>query len=252
MNYSCGYWKNAGNLAEAQRDKMELVGRKLKLEKGMRVLDIGCGWGGLCKYLAETYQVSVVGVTVAEEGAKIARERCSDLPVEIRVQDYRSVTNEKFDRVVSIGMFEHVGKRNYRTFMEVVDRCLVNDGIFLLHTIGRGHDNASRADPFITKYIFPNGMIPFDSEIPMAIRDIFSIEDWHNIGVHYDKTLMAWYENFVSNWDIIKDLFEEPEKFRRMWVYYLLGAAGLFRARKLHCWQIVLTKGLPGGYDSVR
>ena len=251
MNYSCGYWKNAKNLDEAQQHKMELIGKKLKLEKGMRVLDIGCGWGGLCKYLAETYGVSVVGVTVGGEGAKIARERCAGLPIDIRVQDYRSV-NEKFDRIVSVGMFEHVGKRNYRTFIELADKCLVDDGIFLLHTIGIDNDCVPQAEPFTLKYIFPNSMLPLHGDIPKAIHNVFNIEDWHNIGPNYDKTLIAWHSNFVKNWESIKDLFEDPERFYRMWTFYLLGSAGLFRSRKMHCWQIVLTKGLAGGYESVR
>lgn len=135
MNYSCGYWKDAENLDEAQQRKMELIGRKLKLKPGMRVLDLGCGWGGLCQFLAETYDVNVVGVTISKEGAREAQERCKDLSVEIRVQDYRDV-NECFDRIVSVESFEHVGPKNHRTFFKLVHRCLSNDGLFLLHSMG--------------------------------------------------------------------------------------------------------------------
>ena len=252
MNYSCGFWRDAKNLTEAQQHKMALIGRKLKLQPGMRVLDIGCGWGGLCKYLAETYQVNVVGITVSKEGAKLAQERCAKLPVEIRVQDYRDV-DEKFDRIVSVGMFEHVGRQNYRTFFEVCDRCLDQDGIFLLHTIGIDNDYVPPIEPWVNKYIFPNGIIPDHKDIPKTIDKLFTIEDWHNFGSDYDKTLMAWHANFVKSWPNIQHLFSEPERFYRQWVYYLLLGAGLFRARKFHLWQIVLTKkGLPGGYCSVR
>ena len=252
MNYSCGYWKDARDLNEAQLHKMELIGRKLKLEPGMRVLDIGCGWGGLCKFLAEKYDVQVVGITVSEEGAKIAQERCEGLPIDIRLQDYRDL-NEKFDRIVSVGMFEHVGRRNYRTFFQVADKCLHDGGIFLLHTIGVDGNMAPYAEPWANKYIFPNGILPCHKNIPAGIHNLFTIEDWHNFGADYDKTLMAWYSNFVRNWPTIEHLFDDSKRFYRMWSYYLLAAAGLFRSRKFQLWQIVLSKnGIPGGYMSVR
>ena len=163
MNYTCGYWKNAKNLKEAQLQKMELIARKLKLEKGMKVLDLGCGWGGLCKYLAESYGVSVVGVTVSDDGVKYAKNMCAHLPqVDIRLQDYRCMNEaEKFDRIVAVGLFEHVGHRNYKTFMELVDRCLVDDGIFLMQTIGVDNECFPQAEPFLVKHIFPNSMLPF-------------------------------------------------------------------------------------------
>jgi len=195
MTYTCAYWKDAKNLDEAQERKMELIGKKLKLKPGMRVLDLGCGWGGLCKFLAETYKVEVVGVNISKEGCKEARERCKGLSVEIRCQDYRDV-NELFDRIVVVGMIEHVGRKNYRPFFELVNRCLNRDGIFLLHTIGRQDDATPAAEQFTDKYIFPNGMLPNQKDISQGIHSLFCIEDWHNIGPHYDKTLMAWHENF--------------------------------------------------------
>ena len=252
MNYSCGYWKDAKDLTEAQQHKMDLIGRKLKLKPGMRVLDIGCGWGGLCKYLAEKHQVQVVGITVSKEGAKMAQERCAGLPVEIRVQDYRDL-NEKFDRIVSVGMFEHVGRKNYRLFFEIAERCLPKHGIFLLHTIGIDNDEAPCTEPWTNKYIFPNGIIPHHKNIPEGADNLFTIEDWHNFGADYDKTLMAWHSNFLNNWPKIEHLFENSQRFYRMWTYYLLAAAAFFRTRKFHLWQIVLSKkGIPGGYKSVR
>lgn len=251
MNYTCAYWKDAKNLEEAQQHKMELIGRKLKLKPGMRVLDLGCGWGGLSKFLAETYNVEVVGVTISKEGAKEAQERCKGLQVEIRCQDYRDV-NESFDRIVVVGLIEHVGPKNHRDFMLLANRCLIDDGIFLLHTIGHDNDSTPPCELFLSKYIFPNGILPSHKSIPQSIDNIFCIEDWHNIGPHYDKTLMAWHENFVNNWHTISHMYENPKAFYRMWTYYLLMCAALFRARRAQLWQIVLTKGLPGGYISVR
>lgn len=250
MSYSCGYWKNASDLASAQTAKLELIASKLKLSPGMTVLDIGCGWGGLAKHLAKNYGVSVVGVTVGKEGAAYARRTCSGLPVEIRVVDYREL-NEKFDRIVSVGMFEHVGSKNYRKFFEVVNRCLGKDGIFLLHTIGVSDPRMERKDPWTLKYIFPNGEIPYYLQVDKDIEGLFMVEDWHNFGNDYAKTLIAWRDNFVKAWPELEAKYGPT--FFRMWKFYLETSAGAFAARKLNLWQIVLTKdGLPNGYLSVR
>jgi cyclopropane-fatty-acyl-phospholipid synthase len=249
MVYTCGYWKNATTLDEAQEAKLDLVCRKIGLKKGDRILDIGCGWGSFAKYATENYGASVVGVTVSKEQAVLAQEHCKGLPVEIRVQDYREV-NEKFDHIVSLGMFEHVGVKNYRTYFEVARRCLKEDGLFLLHTIG---DNISRvtSDPWITKHIFPGGLVPSAAQITRATERLFVMEDWHNFGADYDTTLMAWFQNFDAAWPSLKEKY--GERFYRMWKYYLLSCAGAFRAREIHLWQIVLSKnGVPGGYTSVR
>jgi cyclopropane-fatty-acyl-phospholipid synthase len=251
MNYSCAYWKDAKNLDQAQEAKLELTCQKLKLEPGMKVLDIGCGWGGFAKYAAKKYKAEVIGITVSKEQVKLAKEICSGLPVEIRLQDYRSL-NETFDRIVSIGMIEHVGYKNYRTYMEVAHRCLTDDGLFLLHTIGNNISTVI-GDPWTNKYIFPDGMLPSPAHITVAIEGLFVLEDWHNFGTHYDKTLMVWYENFKKNWGKIKQDNKYDERFYRMWEYYLLSFAGTFRARSNQLWQIVLSKnGVPGGYESVR
>lgn len=249
MNYSCGYWRHATNLEEAQIDKMELSCQKLKLKPGMRLLDIGCGFGGLAKYAAQNYGVEVVGVTISKEQQQVAQKACAGFPVDIRFQDYRDI-NETFDRVISIGMFEHVGYLNYNDYFNTVNRCLKDDGIFLLHTIG-SNVSLVMADEWISKYIFPNGMLPSISQIGKATEAKMVMEDWHNFGADYDKTLMAWYENFNRNWDRLKHLYDD--RFYRMWNYYLLACAGTFRARDIQLWQMVFTKtGLKGGYQAPR
>ncbi len=238
MIYSCAYWKTAENLEEAQRDKLELTCRKLHLQAGQKVLDVGCGWGGTARYMAENYGVEVVGVTISEEQGALAKENCQGLPVDIRVQDYRTLDGQ-FDRIVSIGMFEHVGYKNFRTYFRKIRSLLKDDGLFLLHTIG-GNTPAKRTDPWIERYIFPNGMIPSSQQISASFEGCFVLEDWHNFGLDYDKTLMAWYANFVKSWPELKTKYSE--RFRRMWTYYLLASAGSFRARENQLWQIVLAK----------
>jgi cyclopropane-fatty-acyl-phospholipid synthase len=249
LNYSCAYWNNTSDLEEAQEKKLDLICRKLYLEKGMRLLDIGSGWGSLAKYAAEKYDVEVVGVTVSKEQLKIAEERCKGLPIEFRLQDYRAL-NEKFDRVVSVGMFEHVGYKNYATYFNIVSNCLIEDGLFLLHTIG-GNRSRVTGDPWVLKYIFPNSMLPSMFQVTEAAEGNLILEDCHNIGPHYDKTLLAWHQNFRHNWHDIHHLYDE--RFYRMWQYYLLSFAGAFRARLLQVWQLVYSKhGIVGEYKSIR
>lgn len=249
LNYTCGYWKTADNLEQAQLDKLELTCRKLCLKPNMKLLDIGCGWGALAKYAAENYGVSVVGITISQQQYELAKYRCKDLPIEIRFQDYRDL-NEKFDRIVSLGMFEHVGYKNYLEYMKIVHRCLGDDGLFLLHTIG-SNESSTKATPWISKYIFPNGMTPSIMQIGKASEKLFVMEDWHNFGSDYYKTLIAWHENFNQGWNQIKSKYSE--RFFRMWNYYLLSCAGAFDARMLQLWQIVFSKkGVPGGYSAPR
>jgi len=249
MNYSCAYWKEADNLDAAQESKMDLICRKLQLQPGMRVLDIGCGWGGLALYAAKRYGVEVLGLTVSREQAKIARERCSGLPVTIEIMDYRKLKGT-FNRIVSVGMFEHVGVRRYRRFMRIVRRCLAEDGLFLLHTIG-GNQSVRSQDPWMSTYIFPNSMLPSSRQISAAAENLLVIEDWHSFGPYYAPTLLAWYQNFVQNWDHIKAAYDG--RFFRMWTYYLLSCTGSFRARKNQLWQIVFAlDGVRPSYVSIR
>ncbi|ASQ46059.1 cyclopropane fatty acyl phospholipid synthase [Legionella clemsonensis] len=248
MNYTCGYWKKATTLEEAQLAKLELSCKKLLLQPGMRLLDIGCGWGALAKYAAENYKVDVVGITISEKQYEFAKAHCQNLPVEIRLQDYREV-NEKFDRIVSLGMFEHVGYLNYRKYMQVIDRCLKEEGLFLLHTIG-GNESTTQAMPWISKYIFPNGMIPSIAQLGKSTEKLLIMEDWQNFGMDYYKTLLAWHQNFNGAWDYLKNNYDE--KFFRMWNYYLLSCAGGFNTRMLQLWQIVFSKGLKERYDAPR
>jgi cyclopropane-fatty-acyl-phospholipid synthase len=249
MTYSCGYWKDADNLDQAQENKLDLICRKINLQSGQRVLDIGCGWGSFAKFAAERYGAEIVGITVAREQVKLAQDLCRGLPIEIRLQDYRDV-REQFDHIVSVGMAEHVGYRNYRTYLRTAARCLKDDGLFLLHTMGMAYSRTS-ADPFTNKYIFPNCLLPSMRQLGGAMEHLFVLEDLHNFGAHYDYTLMAFFRNFDQNWGQLQA--DYGDRFYRMWKYYLLSTAGSFRARNNQLWQLVLSKrGVLGGYESVR
>ncbi len=248
--YSCGYWRQAQDLDAAQEAKLDLVCRKLGLQPGQRVLDIGCGWGEALKFAAERYGVTGVGVTISAEQAAFARERCAGLPVAIRMQDYREV-DERFDAVFSIGMFEHVGDKNYRSFFEVARRCLAPQGLLLLHSIG-SNVSRHRTDPWIARYIFPNSMLPSAAQVARAFEGLFVLEDWHNFGTDYDRTLQAWRANVEAAWPRL-DARRYDERFRRMWRFYLAGSMAAFRCRHAQLWQLVLSpEGVAGGYVAPR
>jgi cyclopropane-fatty-acyl-phospholipid synthase len=252
LAYSCGYWKDAKTLDEAQEAKLDLICRKIGLQKGQNVLDVGSGWGSFLQFAAEKYGASGVGVTVSKEQAAYANTKKGDLPIETKLQDYRTLTG-KFDHVISIGMFEHVGYKNYRAYMEKVHSLLDDNGFFLLHTIGGNISLTRNSDPWTEKYIFPDGMIPSIKQIGAASEDLFSMEDWHNFGPDYDKTLLAWHENFNAHWPELKASGKYDERFRRMWNFYLLACAASFRVRYLQLWQIVFTKiSAKNSYTSVR
>ncbi len=249
--YTSAYWEGANSLDEAQEKKLELTCQKLYLKPGMTLLDIGCGWGSFAKYAAEKYGVSVVGITISKEQMELGQDLCRGLPIEFRLMDYRDLLKEnlQFDRIVSLGMFEHVGYKNYSLYMKTVAHCLKSNGLFLLHSIGTNR-STSVTSRWINTYIFPNGQLPSIAQLGAALEGVFVMEDWHNFGVDYDKTLMAWHRNFNSNWDKLKHKYSE--RFRRMWNYYLLSSAAGFRARHAQLWQLVLSKnGLANGYRRV-
>ena len=243
MIYSCGYWKEAKSLDEAQEKKLRLIFDKLQLQPGMRLLDIGCGWGGAARFAAEHYNVSVTGLTISTEQAKFAREYCAGLPITIELSDYRKQQGS-FDRIYSIGMFEHVGYKNYHNYFDLVSRCLKQDGLTLLHTIG-SNTPRTNGDPWSCKYIFPNSMLPSASQITKNYEGLLMLEDWHVFTFDYALTLKAWHENFEKQWPVLQSSYSE--RFHRMWRYYLLSFYGAFRCRSIQLWQVLLSKnGLPG------
>lgn len=238
MQYTCGYWNGSKTLDQAQQNKLELICKKINIRKGMRILELGCGFGGFAYYAAKNYGAHVTGVTVSRNQVELGRELCRGLPVDIRLSDYRDADG-LYDAVISIGIMEHVGYKNYRTYMEKAYRHLKPDGIAFVHTIGR-NTSVSAVEPWIHKYIFPNGMLPSIPQLSRAMEGLFVMEDWHNFGPDYDRTLMAWHRNFEKAWPRLKDKYDE--RFYRMWRYYLLGCAGGFRSRTQQLWQIVMTK----------
>jgi len=251
MQYTCAYWTNADNLNDAQLNKMELIAKKLKLKPGMRVLDLGCGWGMLSKYLAEHHGVQCVGVNIATEGIAYGRKACEGLPVEFLQQDYRDKIEGTFDRVVAVGLMEHVGRKNHKEFFEIARKHMKEDGIFLCHTIGLNHADMPRSERWLCTHIFPNGNLPQMWDITKAAKGVFVIEDFHNFGPDYAKTLAAWRENFKQSWPALKANY--GDRFYRTWIYYLTFCEGGFLARKVQLWQIVFSKdGLKEPYRAAR
>ncbi len=249
MNYSCAYWKDAKNLDEAQENKLELICKKLQLKEGMEVLDIGCGWGAFGKYAYEKYGVKTTGITISKQQKRLGEQLCEGIPVSFHFMDYRKIKGS-FDRIVSVGMLEHVGYKNYKAYFNTINRTLKEDGIALIQSIGSNR-SVTTTSAWIDKYIFPNGMLPSIKQIGDATEKQFIIEDWHNFGHYYDYTLLEWYKNFTINWDKIKQDYNE--RFFRMWTYYLLASAASFRSRYNQLWQIVISKkGILGGYKSIR
>jgi len=252
--YTCCFFRDTDDLAEAEVQKLEMICDKLEIKSSDKVLDIGCGWGGFAKYAAETRGCKVTGVTLSTEQANYARDFTTGLPVEIVVSDYRDLPTRlgrRFDKILICGMIEHVGYRNYRTLMKVVSGLLEDDGLFLLHTIGNS-DETVIADPWIEKYIFRNSMIPSMKQLVDSFRKLFVVHDWENYGHYYSSTLMAWQRNFERNWAAIRALKSKhpfDERFRRMWNYYLMASKAAFDAESLLLWQIVMTKS--GKRDSV-
>ena len=249
MNYSCGYWREAQDLEQAQRDKLDLICRKLELKPGEKLLDIGCGWGSMAQYAAQQYGVEVTGITISKQQWQLAQNRCQGLPVDIKLLDYRDLSG-KYDKVVSVGMFEHVGAKNYKTFFDVVRRVMNDEGLFLLHTIG-DYYTSNTTDPWVNKYIFPNGQLPSAQRVAKAAEPRLIMRDWHNFGPDYDRTLSAWWENFEAAWPRLKIRYDE--RFYRMWKYYLHCCMGMFRSGQGQLWQIVFSRrGVRLDYRDVR
>lgn len=249
MAYTCGYWKDAKTLDAAQDAKFDLVCRKLGLKKGMTLLDIGCGWGQLLLHAQKHYGAKVTGITISKEHVAYLRKYHPEF--EVLEMDYRKLEGRKFDRVASVGMFEHVGPKNYKDYFKAVSNLLEDDGLHLMHCIAGDKSTHHVADAWFNKYIFPGGRLPSAKQVTKAFDGIFLLEDWHNFGFYYDKTLMAWMHNFDKAWPKLKDKY--GDRFYRMWRFYLLSCAGAFRNRHTNLWQIVLSKnGVDGGYTSIR
>jgi cyclopropane-fatty-acyl-phospholipid synthase len=236
--YTCAYWKWAVDLDEAQRAKLDLICHKLGLCPGMKVLELGCGWGTFARHAATNYGVKVTGYTISREQFRLGTQLCRGLPVELHLADYRTA-HGTYDAVVSIGLLEHVGPKNHRRYMETVERCLRPHGIAFVHTIGSNRSQIL-IDEWFHRHVFPNAAIPSLAQITAAMDGIFVPEDVHNIGPHYDLTLMAWARNFERAWPDLRARY--GERFRRIWRYYLLSSAGAFRARFMQLYQIVMTR----------
>lgn len=249
MQYTCAYFDKSTSLDQAQINKMDLVCKKMGLKPGMTVLELGCGWGEFAIFAAKNYKVKVDAYNISKEQVAYAKIKAGKLPITFHLKDYREAQGS-YDRVISVGMAEHVGPKNYKGFLALIDRCLKPGGLVMIHTIGSLKSQYA-SDPWIEKYIFPNGVLPSIAQLSTAAEPYFVVEDIHNFGADYDKTLMAWYANFIKAWPKYKARF--GDRFFRMWSYYLLSCAGGFRCRKLQLWQIVLSKGgVPGGYKTVR
>jgi cyclopropane-fatty-acyl-phospholipid synthase len=256
MQYTCAYYGIDGadrSLDEAQRLKLDLIARKLHLQRGMTVLELGGGFGELAYHLARHHHCRVVSYNISREQVAFARARCDGLPVEFRLQDYRDAVSDpaSYDRVVSIGLLEHVGPKNYRRFFEIASSRLAPGGLALVHTIG-GNVSTSMTDRWIDKYIFPGGVIPSERQITAAKEGLLVLEDWHNFGPDYDRTLLAWDTNFRAAWPALCSDPRFDDRFYRMWRYYLNSTAGGFRARVLNLWQLVLSRGDVPRYVPVR
>ena len=238
MTYTCGYFKDTNDLKQAQIDKMKLVCQKLNLQKGMRVLDIGCGWGSLAKYMADNYEVTVVGLTLSEEQKTFADNQCTNSDVTIELCDYRN-HNGKYDRIVSIEMIEHVGAKNLKSFMQKADKNLNEDGLMLLQFDGKS-ESINWNYSWIEKYVFPGTVTPSMQQIAKSSENLFFLVDWHDFTKDYHLTMNCWHENFLKNWDNIKDNYDE--RFFRLWKFYLTCAPATALVNTQHLWQIVLQK----------
>ena len=250
--YSCAHWQYADDLETAQLHKLQRICLKLELEPGMRLLDVGCGWGALAAYAAQAHGVEVVGITLSRQQAAFCQQ-CYGDQVQVLHCDYRSEQLRSlgpFDRIVSIGMLEHVGRKNDRVYFETLSHLLVPDGLLLLQTIG-SHDTNFDLDPWIDTYIFPAGRLPSAQQLSVGFESWFLLQDWENFGCDYDQTLVAWNQNFERVWPALQA--EIKHGFERFWRYYLLSCAGFFRSGQGQLWQLVLSpKAACRSYRSTR
>jgi len=246
--YTCCFFNKARTLEEAEIEKLEMVCNKLDLRQGDRVLDIGCGWGGFAKYAAESRGCEVTGISISKEQVHYARDYTAGLPVEIIECDYRDLPQRfepgHFNKVVIIGMIEHVGYKNYRKIFEIVHRAIRDEGVFLLHTIGNNRVTTV-VDPWIEKYIFRNSMAPAMTQLAQSLEGLFTVHDWENYGHYYAPTLAHWQERFEANWPQIEALETTnrfDERFRRMFNYYFLSCKAGFETEHMYLWHLVMSK----------
>jgi cyclopropane-fatty-acyl-phospholipid synthase len=259
MTGSCGYYRTGEEtLEQAQAAKKALLFEKLDLQKKQTLLDIGVGWGAFAGYAAQRHDARPIGVTISPVQRDYIHRRYGADTVDVRVQDYRDIAlDQPVDRVISVEMFEQVGWRNFRTFFKIARRALKPEGRMVLHTIV-GHEPSWHIDPWMNKYIYPEGYLPTLGQIGTATHGLFHVEDVHDIGAHYDPTLLAWMSKFRKNRDAVKALGEnklgrDPEVFCRMWEYHYLACAGGFRSRCISVHQYVLSPaGVPGGLPADR
>ena len=248
--YSCAYWKNdTKTLEEAQKNKINHIVKKLDIKHGQRVLEVGCGWGGMAFEIAKQKGCEVKGISLSKNQIKYCKDKAKELGLDNQVSfelaDYREINGE-YDRIYSVGMFEHVGKKFYKAFFESMNRLLKDDGIFLLHTIGVV-DKPSPPNKFINKYIFPGGVCPSFSQIIEPIEKTgLIVSDTETLIRHYDKTLESWLERFLAKKNLVKDLFDE--KFVKMWEFYLASCAAAFRYRDLAVFQLQIVKNFQSAH----
>ena len=248
--YSCAYWKNdTKTLEEAQKNKINHIVKKLDIKQEQRVLEVGCGWGGMAFEIAKQKGCEVKGISLSKNQIKYCKDKAKELGLDNQVSfdlaDYREI-NGQYDRIYSVGMFEHVGKKFYKAFFESMNRLLKDDGIFLLHTIGVV-DKPSPPNKFINKYIFPGGVCPSFSQIIEPIEKTgLIVSDTETLIRHYDKTLESWLERFLAKKNLVKDLFDE--KFVKMWEFYLASCAAAFRYRDLAVFQLQIVKNFQSAH----
>ena len=248
--YSCAYWKdNTNSLEEAQQNKIDHIIKKLDIKNGQKILEVGCGWGGMAFEIAKQKKCEITGISLSKNQINYCKNKSKELGFENQVQfllsDYRELKG-KFDRIFSVGMFEHVGKKFYKTFFKSMNSLLKENGIFLLHTIG-SVEAPTPPNKFINKYIFPGGVVPSFSDIINPIQKTgLIVSDTETLIRHYDKTLESWLERFMEKKSIIKDLF--GEKFVRMWEFYLASCSAAFRYRDLVVFQLQIVKNFKSAH----